>query len=63
VRKLSYLCLVVALVLPLGVSRAADFTKLTDVRLAMDDGVKLAADVYSSTSDSTPKASRSRPSR
>ena len=38
--------MVVALVLPLGVSQAADFTKLTDVRLAMDDGVKLAADVY-----------------
>ena len=35
-----------ALLLPPGVSRAADYTKLTDVRVTMDDGVSLAADVY-----------------
>jgi hypothetical protein len=44
-RKLAYSGLVAALVLPLGVSRALDYPKLTDVRVAMDDGITLAADV------------------
>ena len=45
-RKTASFLLLTALVLPFGLSRAADFTKLTDVRLAMSDGVLLAADVY-----------------
>jgi putative CocE/NonD family hydrolase len=45
-RKLATFLLLAALVLPLGISHAADYTKLTDVRVAMSDGVKLAADVY-----------------
>ncbi|MGH2786158.1 MAG: CocE/NonD family hydrolase [Actinomycetota bacterium] len=38
--------LIAALALPLGLARAADHTTLIDVRLPMDDGVELAADVY-----------------
>ena len=45
-KRAIVLLVVIALVLPAGVSHAADYTKLTDVRVAMDDGVKIAADVY-----------------
>ncbi len=44
--KLSLCLLLVAPALVPGISRAETFIKLTDVRVAMDDGIPLAADVY-----------------
>ena len=46
VKRFVPILVLCAFLLPAGVSRAADYTKLTDVRVAMDDGVRLAADVY-----------------
>ena len=45
-KRLASLLLLAALALQPTLARAADYTMLTDVRVAMDDGVPLAADVY-----------------
>ena len=45
-KRLITLLIAVALVMPLALARAADYTTLIDVRIPMDDGVVLSADVY-----------------